>query len=239
MLEVNQRVIMLSGANRGIGAAVAERLFQAGYRLSLGVRRLNDVKVAELTAGWPMERFLLHHFEARQRASYKAWVEGTAARFGAIDGLINNAGISIWHEIEDDDEAALDAMWAVNVKAPLALTRLAMPYLRRSGVGRVVNVASLSGKRVKNGNVGYAMSKFAVVALSHATRQAGWQDGVRCTVVCPGFVQTDMTRYVEKFPREAMSDPGDVAELVATALALPNNASVAELLVNCQLESQL
>ena len=87
--------------------------------------------------------------------------------------------------------------------------------------------------------MGYAMSKFAVVALTHATRRIAWDDGVRATVVCPGFVRTDATAAVTKVSREQMIDPADVARLVATVLALPNTAVVAELLVNCQLEDML
>src|SRR5262249_8974197 len=108
-----------------------------------------------------------------------------------------------------------------------------------SGNGRIVNVASLSGKRVKNLNAGYAMSKFAVVALTHAVRRVGWEHGVRATVVCPGFVDTDMTARVTAIPRSEMIQPADLAELVATALALPNNAVVAEMLVTCRLEDML
>ena len=127
-------------------------------------------------------------------------------------------------------------MWDVNVKGPLRLIRLAMPWLRKSGSGRIVNLSSLSGKRVKNAHAGYAMSKFAVVALTHAVRRLGWDDGVRATAICPSFVATDMTARVTAVPRGEMIQPDDLAELVATALALPNNAVVAELLVNCRLE---
>ncbi|MBV9522928.1 MAG: short-chain dehydrogenase, partial [Alphaproteobacteria bacterium] len=80
------------------------------------------------------------------------------------------------------------------------------------------------------------MSKFAVMALTHAARRAGWEDGVRATAVCPSFVATDMTAWVKDVPRAAMIQPEDLAELVAMALALPDTAVVAELLVNCRLE---
>ena len=108
-----------------------------------------------------------------------------------------------------------------------------------SGEGRVVNLASLSGKRVANENIGYAMSKFAVVALTQEVRRNGWDHGIRATAVCPGFVDTDMTAHVTKFPRERMSRPEDVAVLIETVLRLPNTATVAELLVNCRLEPTL
>ncbi|GIS87911.1 MAG: hypothetical protein CM1200mP18_06210 [Gammaproteobacteria bacterium] len=78
------------------------------------------------------------------------WVEKTVSTFGKIDGLVNNAGIAgPAVSLMDNDETQLDEMWAVNVKGPTRLTRLAMLHLTKSGNGRVVNVASLSGKRVK------------------------------------------------------------------------------------------
>ncbi len=161
-------------------------------------------------------------------------VEATADRFGRIDGLVNNAGMAVRVRVEDEKDEALDRMWAVNVKAPLSMIRCALPHLRRCGAGRVINVASIAGKAVYNDNAGYAMTKYAAVALSHATRHAGWDDGVRCTALCPGFVATDMTADVESFPHEQMMAPGDIAELVLTLLALPNSASIAELVVNCR-----
>ena len=124
-------------------------------------------------------------------------------------------------------------MWAVNVKAPLSTTRKAMPHLRRSGTGRVINVGSLAGKAVFDSAIGYSMSKFALVALSHATRHAGWSDGVRCTALCPGYVSTDLTVGVESIAQEDMIKPSDIAELVVTLMGLSNNASIAELVVNC------
>ena len=118
------------------------------------------------------------------------------------------------------------------------LSRIALPHLRAAGTGRIVNVASLSGKRVANPNAGYAISKFAVVALTHALRRAGWDDGVRATALCPGFVDTAMT-VGAAYPREQMTRPADLAHLAEVLLRLPNTAVVAELLVNCRLEPSL
>ena len=132
------------------------------------------------------------------------------------------------------DESALDLMWTVNVKAPLSLTKLVLPHLRQSGSGRVVNVASLAGKAVYGSAVGYSMTKFAAVALSHATRHAGWDDGVRCTAICPGYVATDMTSAVESMELKDMISADDLAQLVVTIMQLSNTASVAELVVNCR-----
>jgi len=234
MLEPAGRVVMVSGANRGIGKAVARRLATRGYRLSLGAR--DPAALQPLLAELPGEAPLCCTYDAEDLASAEAWVAATLERFGRLDGLVNNAGIAQSATILDPDEETLDRLWRVNVKGPLRLTRLAWPQLAASGQGRVVNVASLSGKRVKNDNVGYAMAKHAVIALTHATRRLGWDQGVRATAICPSFVRTDMTAAVDKVAREEMIDPADLAELVATALELPNNAVMAEMLVNCRLE---
>jgi NADP-dependent 3-hydroxy acid dehydrogenase YdfG len=232
MLAPDGRVIMVSGANRGIGRAVTEALYHGGYTLSLGAR--NPQSTAAVTAGWAGVRHMAARFDAEDASTHRAWVAATVERFGRIDGLVNNAGLAVRVTVEDDKDDVLDRMWAINVKAPLSMIRLTLPHLRRSGAGRIVNVASIAGKAVYNNNVGYAMTKFAAVALSHATRRAGWADGVRCTALCPGFVATDMTADVTTFPQAQMMAPSDIAEMVLTLIGLSNNASIAELVMNCR-----
>jgi len=232
MLVPQGRVVMVSGANRGIGAAVAVELVRRGYSLSLGARRPGSLRavVAE------DDRVVHHAYEAEDPAAAPAWVEATVARFGRLDSLVNVAGVVRDFAIEDPDETALDEMWTVNVKGPLRLIRAALSHLRAAGSGRVVNVASMSGKRVRGTFApGYAMTKHAVMALSHATRQMAWSDGVRVTALCPSYVATDMSSAFGIDPA-SMIQPDDLAELVATVLALPDTASVAEVLVNCRLE---
>src|SRR5579872_6728164 len=121
------RVVMISGASRGIGAAIARRLYDDGYTLSLGMRQPQQRDDA---------RVLIARYEAEDAASAQAWVAATMARFGRIDALINNAGIFRVTKIDDADERELDTLWAVNVKGPLRLIRATMPPLRRSGHGR-------------------------------------------------------------------------------------------------------
>ena len=237
MLNPNGRVILVSGATRGIGLAIAQALHAKGYTLSLGAREPSAL--AAVVSGMDASRVMTAHYDATDWNCHERWVDQTAKHFGRIDGLVNNAGLSIPMTIRTADEKGLDELWAVNCKAPLSMIRCALPYLEASGSGRVINIASLSGKRVANDHVGYAMTKFAVMALTHATRRIGWDRGVRACAICPGFVRTDMTAKVTKIARGDMIDSGDLAEMVATVIALPNSASVAELLVNCQFEAML
>ena len=238
MLDPEGRVVMVSGASRGIGRAIAERLLGKGYSLSVGVRDPAAVQ-KRLAAVADPERLLCSRYVAEDRATHETWLTGTLDRFGRLDGLVNNAGANAAFSIEEGDEEDLDHLWAVNVKAPLFMTRLCLPHLRAAGSGRIVNVSSLSGKRVRNENVAYTMSKHALMALTHGTRRLGWKDGVRVTALCPGFVRTDMTAGTDRIRREEMIDPADLAELAATVISLPNTAAVAEVLVNCRLEDTL
>jgi len=232
MLAPDGRVIMISGANRGIGRAVARALYDAGFSVSLGAR--NPASLAAVTEGWDGGRVMTGVYDAEDRETHRRWVAATVERFGRLDGLVNNAGIMEEVSVEDEKDEALDRMWAVNVKAPLSMTRTALPHLRRCGAGRIINVASLAGKAVYGAGVGYSMTKFAAVALSHATRHAGWDDGVRCTALCPGYVATDMTANVESTALEQMISPDDLAQVVLTLLSLSNTASIAELVINCR-----
>jgi NAD(P)-dependent dehydrogenase (short-subunit alcohol dehydrogenase family) len=114
--------------------------------------------------------------------------------------------------------------------------------LRRAGHGRIVTIASTDGKRYRDASVsvGYAMTKHALVALTHAARHAGWSDGVRATALCPGAVATDLLAGVPGVTPPALRmHPATVAEAVSFLLALPDNASAAELVLNTRLESSL
>lgn len=235
MLEPEGRVIMISGANRGIGLACARHLSALGYRLSLGVRDPASVD----TGAFPGET-TVHRWDALDKATADDWTRATLAAHGRLDGLVLNAGRMIRIGIEDDADAALDELFAVNVKAPQTLVRAAMPALRASGHGRVVVMSSLGGKRVLSpDNFGYSASKFAVMALAHAVRQKGWADGIRATAICPGVVDTDMTAAVTPGAGQFKIPPQTIAATVAYALSLPNEAAVAEILVNSRLELAL
>ncbi|MBO68026.1 MAG: short-chain dehydrogenase [Acidiferrobacteraceae bacterium] len=239
LLKPDSRVIMISGASRGIGAAIAKKLMTEGYRLSLGVRSPEALQASFNQQ--QLSETLICPFEAQDPATAYTWVKETHRTYGRIDGLINNAGILRQVNFETGDESDLDAMWAINVKAPFRLTKLCLPYLREVSNGRIINIASTDGKRYRDTvSVGYTMVKHALVAMSHATRFAGWDDGVRVTALCPGAVDTDLVANIPGVtPAGERLSPHLVAAMVSTVLSLPNTASIAELPINTRLESSL
>jgi NAD(P)-dependent dehydrogenase (short-subunit alcohol dehydrogenase family) len=240
MLSAEGRVVMVSGASRGLGAAIARRLYEDGYSVSLGVRDPGRTRAQlERMAG---ERVLIERFDATEPPTAGRWIEATLTRFGRLDGLVNNAGILKQVTFEEGSEDLLDELWQVNVKGPFRLIRLALPHLKVSGNGRIVNVASTDAKRYRDPSVsvGYAMSKHALLALSHAAKFAGWEHGVRVTALCPGAIDTELVAGVAGVtPGANRLAPATVAEIVSLVLRLPNTATIAELVVNTRLESTL
>jgi NAD(P)-dependent dehydrogenase (short-subunit alcohol dehydrogenase family) len=235
MLLPNDRIVMLSGATRGIGRAIAQRLHADGYRLSLGVRdpaRLADALRADT------ERVFVTPYDANDAVTAaKAWVTETVRHFGGVDALVNDAAIVNRASFEQVAEDDFDAIFRINVKAPFMVSQCAFPHLKRCGHGRIVNVVSLGGLRLKNANsMLYGMTKHAARAMTDGLRLTGWQYGIRATAICPGPVDTDMMANTGADPDE-MSDPADIADIVAHALTLSNTASVAFVPINAKMEN--
>lgn len=235
MLPPNDRVVMLSGATRGIGRAIALRLRAEGYRLSLGVRNADRLP-AELRGD--AGRVIVCPYDANDPVpAAEAWVTATAGHFGGIDALVNDAAIVDRAAFEDVGEAAFDAIFRVNVKAPFMLSQCAFPHLKKCGQGRIVNIVSLGGLRLKNANsMLYGMTKHAARAMTDGLRLSGWASGIRATAICPGPVDTEMMANTGTAVAD-MSQPADIAAIVAHVLTLPNRASVALVPVNAVMEN--
>src|SRR5260370_30300144 len=147
MLDVNNRIVMVSGASRGIGRAVVDRLLASGFRVSAGVRDPSRLQQSE--------RLMTHRYDAEDAESPISWVKATVARWVGVDAIVNAAGINPKVRVSDEGEDDLEDMWQINVKGPLRVIRAALPHLAVCGRGRVANLGSLSGRRVGS-NAGYA-----------------------------------------------------------------------------------
>ncbi len=230
-MATSNRVAMISGASRGIGASIAEKLLAGGWAVSLGVR---NPEAPALPHG---PNALVCRFDALDPQSERDWMEATISRFGRLDGLVHNAGIMIPKTVLDAEDGDFDLIFDVNVKSPMRLSQLAWPHLEKAPAGRIVTIASLSGKRVKSPGSGlYAMSKFAAVALGHGLRQCGKENGVRSTIICPSYVATDLGNALASQDSTELTQPEDIADIVHMVLGLPKTASIAEIPVHFSVE---
>ena len=243
------RTLLISGASRGIGRAVAERALADGHRLSLGLRDLEALKRTALDpdlAG--SERVLLCPYAAEDPAAAQAWVEATNEHFGGFDSVIHSAGIfsRVPLLFEESEQPEIAHTINVNLMGPWWLTRAAWPQLASHGEGRIQVLVSMSGKRSKGRLAAYSASKFALLGLCQTMRNEGWAAGIRVTAICPGWVNTDMAAAVRRGPSqswptqsmeaEAMTQPEDIASISAELLRLPNRAVPFEIAVNSSLE---
>ena len=234
------RTVMVSGASRGIGLAIARGLHREGHRLSLGLRDpaafAADPAHAELVAS---ERVLLHPYEAADPTSPDSWLAATRDVFGGVSAVVPCAGVfsrvGVRFEADQLDEIAHTL--TVNLMAPWWLCRAVWGELEASGDGRILMLVSMSGRRVKGRLAAYSASKFGLMGLCQAMRNEGWDAGIRVTAICPGWVNTDMAAQVQAIPPEAMTQPEDLAATAAHLLVLPPAAVPFEFSVSCLLET--
>ena len=187
--------ILITGASSGIGEALALGLAERGCRLALAARgadRLNAVASACRSLGADV---LTVPTDVSDEAQCRAFVGAAAERFGQVDALINNAGISMWARFDElDDLEPIRRIMAVNYLGAVYCTHTALDHLKASR-GRIVNVASLTGKTGVPTRTGYAASKHAMAGFFDSLRIELSGTGVSVTTAFPGFVSTGVRRH--------------------------------------------
>ena len=222
---------LVTGATEGIGRAIAFSLAKAGYKVGVCARTGSKVSqtVADLeSAGYTAAGATA---DVADEGEVKAAVEQIARKLGAIDTLVNNAGIAI---IKPFDQLSLDEwdrMMATNVRSLFLVTREVLPGMRKRGSGSIVNIASLAGRNGFVGGSAYTASKHAVLGFSRSLMLEVRKEHIRVIAICPGSVDTTLIRSQPMLAKEGAKIllPEDVAETVLAALSLPIRALVSEL----------
>jgi 3-oxoacyl-[acyl-carrier protein] reductase len=223
-LELPGRVAVVTGAARGIGFAIAERLSRAGARVVIA-------DVAEDGAASAVERLRERGGEAEAAVADVTHPEEVAATFervlealGQLDILVNNAGITgrdapLWETSDEDWERVL----GLNLTATFYSCRAAVPHMRERRSGAIVNVASISGKEGNPNMIPYSVSKAGVICLTKALAKEVIQDGVRVNCVAPGVIETPLLEQLQpeaieymrsRVPMGRMGRPEEVAAVV-------------------------
>jgi NADP-dependent 3-hydroxy acid dehydrogenase YdfG len=223
MTSLDGKVALVTGASRGIGAAVARALHERGVRLGLASRSGDDLGLAEAVA---------RPCDVRRPEDLEALALELAERFGRIDVLVANAGVGAYGPFLDLPADQLEEMVDVNVKGTLYAVRAALPYLLRSGEADIVTLASEAGRRGLPYEAVYCASKFAQVGFTRALDHELREQGVRCSNVCPGGVATDFAMGRGRTPDMpeigGMMSAEDVAEVVVFVLTRPRNHRILE-----------
>jgi NAD(P)-dependent dehydrogenase (short-subunit alcohol dehydrogenase family) len=215
---VNGRTALITGASRGIGAAVARRLSGEGVRLGLASRSGDDLGLPEA---------LGIECDVTSPEQVEAAVSATVERFGGLDVLVNNAGVGAYGPYLELDPAHLEEMVDVNLKGTLYAVRAALPHMLRSEAPDIITIASVAGLRGLPYEAVYCASKFGQVGFMRALDHELREYGVRCTNICPGGVATDFAMGRGRTPDmpelQGMMSGDDVAEAVLFVLTRPRN----------------
>ncbi len=228
------RAALVTGGSSGIGLAIAKALAEDGYGVTISARRPEKLEAAADT----LREGGLGEVEPvpanmAEEDDIKALVAGHRERFGRLDVLVNNAGVGIGGAIADAETKKLDMQLDVNLRAVYLTTREAIPMLKEAGAEHgkalVANTASIAGKYGQGWLAAYSATKFGVVGLTQALHKEHGKDGIQATALCPGFVATNMTEWVEDVPKEEMIQPEDIAEAVRYLLRTTPACVVPEL----------
>jgi NADP-dependent 3-hydroxy acid dehydrogenase YdfG len=223
MTSLEGKVALVTGASRGIGAAVAHSLAAEGVRLALASRSGDDLG---------LDGAVVRRCDVRHPDDLEVLVAEAVERFGGIDILIANAGVGAYGPFLDLPADQLEEMIDVNVKGTLYAVRATLPHLLESEAADIVTLASEAGRRGLPLEAVYCASKFAQVGFTRALDHELREQGVRCSNVCPGGVATDFAMGRGRTPDmpalAGMMSPEDVAEVVLFVITRPRNHRILE-----------
>lgn len=235
-MEVNGKVVLVTGGGSGIGAAIAAALADRGCRVAIAGRDLGKLERVASTYAGPSPLWC-YACDVSDRAAVERLCHAVRQEVGAPTILVNSAGVNVARRsMADLDPADWDRMMAINATGAYNCIRAVLPDMRQHRSGLIINISSISGKRVMRlGGVAYCASKFALSALGAGVAMDEREHGVRVTNIYPGEVATPIlaNRPTPVSPERLsqMLQPEDVARMVLAVVDLPERAVVPELVI--------
>lgn len=229
------KVVIITGASSGIGAATARALAHHGARLVLAARSAD--RVAELAAALAPAEAIAVPTDVTSGSQVRHMVEEAIRRFGRIDVLFANAGLYIPGPVADGDPDAWARLIDVNVNGVLRTVHAVLPHLLAQGSGDILVTSSISGHQAIHWEPVYSASKHAVQAFVHGLRRQVAPQGIRVGAIAPGKVLNELWGYTDpaEIARGVEAHEGlrseDVADLVVHMLSLPAHMTIRDLVV--------
>ena len=240
MSSLDGKVVAITGASSGIGAATALELAARGAAVVLGARRTDrlDSLAARIRAGGGCAEML--EVDVTRRADLEQLVALAVNRFGRLDVLVSNAGVARTAPMADLDVDDWDMMIDVNLRGVLHGIAAALPVFRSQGHGHLITTVSTSGLKIVPTQAVYAGTKNAVRTLLEALRQESTDGVLRTTSISPGFVRTELADYIEdpkerEQARQAFAalgiGPDAVARAIAFAIEQPDDVEIGDMTI--------
>lgn len=235
--NIADKVVLITGASSGIGAATARQLGRDGARLMIGARRTDRLAALaeEIRAAGGTVSF--RALDVTDRADNLAFVEAAIAEFGQVDVIVNNAGVMPLSPMASLKVDEWDRMVDVNIKGVLYGVAAVLPVMNAQGFGQIINVSSIGGLGVVPTAAVYCATKYAVRAISDGLRQEN--DKLRVTCVYPGVVTSELADTITDPAaaaamvayRQIALEPSAIAQAIAHAIAQPADVDTSEIVV--------
>lgn len=227
-MTASNRTVLVTGASRGIGAAIAIGLAKRGYDVALNdIERQKDTLAGVATEIEGLgRRAVIALADVSDKSAVEAMAKTVVEAFGHIDAVVNNAGILIAGDVDGLKEEYWDSVMDVNAKGTFLVVQSLLPIMKARKYGRLVNIASIGGKHGAPSQAHYSASKAAVMGFTRVLAQEVGADGITANCVCPGIILTDMGRvnlddpevrksWQDKTAMRRIGDPEDVVGAVA------------------------
>lgn len=214
-MDLHNKVVIVTGASGGIGAATARELARQGAIVVLAARRADQLETLQQQITQTGGRALAMPTDVAQRPSIDQLVQTTVDAFGRVDVLVNNAGIGGNTAIGDSDDELIERVIDVNLVAPARCVQAVLPHMRQAGQGVIINIGSIAGE-VATSTL-YSATKFGLRGFNDALRRELRHDNIDVVLIAPGFIRTDMTSDVTV----PMPGPDVVAQAIVSAIRRP------------------
>jgi NAD(P)-dependent dehydrogenase (short-subunit alcohol dehydrogenase family) len=228
---------IVTGAGRGVGRATAVALARAGFSLCLAARSESELRATRKASGLAAERSMIVLVDLADPDAPDALFATAIEHYGRVDVLVNNAGWAPARTaLAKMSEADLDRVLAVNLRAPIALVRLAASAMTARGGGTIVNIASAAARNTPAGETVYAAAKAGLIAFTRAAFAELRRGKIKVSVVVPGLIDTTLIPNNKRLDRSAMLRVEDVADAVMQIVRAPTHMCPIEIVLEPQID---
>jgi NAD(P)-dependent dehydrogenase (short-subunit alcohol dehydrogenase family) len=232
MQQLKDKIALVTGGARGLGAAICENLFEAGAQvIAVDMREdlLRETCNKMQDNGRSAQALTVDLCDERQ---IEHAIQSIVEQYGRLDVVVNNAGADQTLSVEELSIADFDRVMAVNLRAPFVVAKYAFPVMKKNGGGHIVNIASTAAKRAWANAAAYHASKWGLMGLSHTLHVEGRPHNIKVTAVVTGGMRTPF--LLDRFPDidvNNLQDPKNVAETVRFVLLQPRETVIPEIMV--------
>ncbi|UUX35070.1 SDR family oxidoreductase [Fundicoccus culcitae] len=243
-MELNDKVVIITGASSGIGAATAELLIEKGARLVLGARRVD--KLADLANKYPDANVVYQQTDVTKFEDLEDLVQLAKERFGRVDVLFNNAGIMPTAPLVDRKLDEWQQMLDTNIMGVLHGIAAVLPTMVEQQSGHIIATDSVAGHVVYPNSAVYCGTKFAVRAIMEGLRQEQKDNNIKSTIISPGTTDTELyqtindaedSQMIYKMQKEIGIKPQDIAKAVVYAIDTPAEVTISDMIIRASKQS--